>query len=50
MLNDEKAAREYIYSMHPLGRIGTSEEVGELALFLASDKAKFITGVVTLGY
>jgi NAD(P)-dependent dehydrogenase (short-subunit alcohol dehydrogenase family) len=54
---DEKAAREYIYSVHPLGRIGTSEEVGELALFLASDKAKFITGVVvpidggvTLGY
>jgi len=54
---DEKAARKYIYSVHPLGRIGTSEEVGELALFLASDKAKFITGVVvpidggvTLGY
>lgn len=29
---------------HPLGRIGTPEEVAELALFLASDKAGFCTG------
>jgi len=42
---------------HPPGRIGISEEVGELALFLAGDKVKFITGAVipidggvTLGY
>ena len=29
---------------HPLGRIGTAEEVAELAAFLASDKASFCTG------
>ncbi len=29
---------------HPLGRIGTPEEVAELASFLASDKAAFCTG------
>jgi meso-butanediol dehydrogenase/(S,S)-butanediol dehydrogenase/diacetyl reductase len=31
-------------SAHPLGRIGTPEEVAELAAFLASDKAGFCTG------
>jgi NAD(P)-dependent dehydrogenase (short-subunit alcohol dehydrogenase family) len=31
--------------MHPLGRIGEPFEVAELALFLASDKARFISGV-----
>src|SRR5205807_9139608 len=29
---------------HPLGRIGTPEEVAELAAFLASGKAAFCTG------
>jgi NAD(P)-dependent dehydrogenase (short-subunit alcohol dehydrogenase family) len=29
---------------HPLGRIGTPEEVAELAAFLASDRAGFCTG------
>jgi 2-keto-3-deoxy-L-fuconate dehydrogenase len=31
---------------HPLGRLGTAEEVAELALFLASDRARWITGSV----
>jgi len=30
---------------HPLGRVGEPEEVADLILFLASDKAGFITGV-----
>lgn len=31
---------------HPLGRFGTAEEVAEAALFLASDRASFITGTL----
>ncbi len=30
--------------MHPIGRVGTMEECGELIAFLCSDKAGFITG------
>jgi len=54
---NEAESRRYIHSVHPLGRIGTSEECGEAALFLASDSSSFITGTVlaidggvTLGY
>lgn len=40
-------------SLQPLGRLGQAEEVAELVLFLASDKATFITGslqVIDGGY
>ena len=54
---DPEAARKYIYSQHPLGRIGTIEECGQAAAFLAGAEASFITGSVitidggiTLGY
>ena len=30
---------------HPIGRIGTAEEVAQAIIFLASDKASFITGI-----
>jgi NAD(P)-dependent dehydrogenase (short-subunit alcohol dehydrogenase family) len=33
-----------IAAMHPMNRLGTSEEVAALVLFLASDEASFITG------
>lgn len=33
-----------IAAMHPMNRLGTSEEVAALVLFLASDQASFITG------
>jgi len=39
--------------LQPLGRLGQPDEVAELVLFLASDKAKFITGslqVIDGGY
>jgi NAD(P)-dependent dehydrogenase (short-subunit alcohol dehydrogenase family) len=41
-LND--AAMKALVSLHPMGRLGTSEEVAELALWLNSDKASFVTG------
>jgi NAD(P)-dependent dehydrogenase (short-subunit alcohol dehydrogenase family) len=40
-------------ALQPLGRLGQPEEVAELVYFLASDKAKFITGslqVIDGGY
>nr|WSW70942.1 SDR family oxidoreductase [Streptomyces sp. NBC_00995] len=42
--NTEGPARDHLISMHPAGRLGTSEEVAELAAFLLSDRASFIHG------
>jgi NAD(P)-dependent dehydrogenase (short-subunit alcohol dehydrogenase family) len=33
-----------VATLHPMGRLGKASEVAELALFLSSDKASFITG------
>ncbi|MCT4711093.1 SDR family oxidoreductase [Enterobacteriaceae bacterium H11S18] len=41
---DGKAAREKTIKKHPVGRIGRPEEVGDLCLFLTSDRAGFIAG------
>jgi NAD(P)-dependent dehydrogenase (short-subunit alcohol dehydrogenase family) len=40
----DEAAMKALVGMHPMGRLGKSEEVAELALFLNSDKSSFITG------
>ena len=32
------------WALHPIGRLGTAEEVAELILWLASPKASFVTG------
>lgn len=37
---------EYVVHSHPLGRIGKPEDIAYGALFLASDEANWITGVI----
>jgi 2-keto-3-deoxy-L-fuconate dehydrogenase len=43
---DAEQARVRNIARHPLGRLGSAEEVAELALFLASDSARWITGSI----
>jgi 2-keto-3-deoxy-L-fuconate dehydrogenase len=42
---DLKAA---IAEMEPVGRMGTSEEIADAVLYLASDSAAFTTGISLL--
>jgi len=39
-----KEAYAGLIALHPIGRLGTANEVADLILFLLSDKATFITG------
>lgn len=40
----DEAQRKAITSLHPIGRLGRPEEVAELAIWLSSERASFITG------
>jgi NAD(P)-dependent dehydrogenase (short-subunit alcohol dehydrogenase family) len=40
----EGEMRDYLTSLHPVGRIGASEEIAAAVLYLCSDNAKFTTG------
>jgi NAD(P)-dependent dehydrogenase (short-subunit alcohol dehydrogenase family) len=42
--NLDRQVYDGLVDLHPIGRLGKAEEVAELALFLASDKASFVTG------
>jgi NAD(P)-dependent dehydrogenase (short-subunit alcohol dehydrogenase family) len=42
-MSDPSAAQALI-SAHPIGRLGTPEEVAELVIWLSSDKASFVSG------
>jgi 2-keto-3-deoxy-L-fuconate dehydrogenase len=41
---DEVAARQAFIARQPMGRLGTPEEIAEVAVLLASDEARFMTG------
>jgi meso-butanediol dehydrogenase/(S,S)-butanediol dehydrogenase/diacetyl reductase len=41
---DPEAAREELHRLHPVGRLGTATDIGDLAVFLAGDGSSFITG------
>jgi NAD(P)-dependent dehydrogenase (short-subunit alcohol dehydrogenase family) len=42
--NLDAAALAFVTGLHPLGRLGTADEVAALTCFLLSDEASFITG------
>jgi NAD(P)-dependent dehydrogenase (short-subunit alcohol dehydrogenase family) len=45
-LNGDAERKQKIFARTPLGRLGEPADIGDAALFLASDQAKYITGVV----
>lgn len=40
----DENVKKALIQMHPLGRLGESNEVAELVIWLSSDKASFVTG------
>lgn len=40
----QQSSQQMMAPLHPLGRIGTPEEVAELIVWLCSDRAAFVTG------
>ncbi len=43
-LGDEAKARADFVARQPMGRLATAEEIAEMAVYLASDEAQFVTG------
>jgi len=41
---DNMSGRQWLEELHPLGRLGTAEEVANMILFLLSDESGFSTG------
>jgi NAD(P)-dependent dehydrogenase (short-subunit alcohol dehydrogenase family) len=45
-LNGDAERKQKVFSRTPLGRLGDPAEIAEVAFFLASDQARYVTGVV----
>jgi len=45
-LNNDPERKQKVMSRTPMGHLGTPANIGDAALFLASDAAKYITGIV----
>jgi NAD(P)-dependent dehydrogenase (short-subunit alcohol dehydrogenase family) len=45
-LDNDTERKQKALSRTPMGKLGEPADIGEAALFLASDAAKYITGVV----
>lgn len=45
LISDNKG-KEWLYSLHPMGRIGRPEEVAKAILYLVSDDSTWVTGSV----
>lgn len=45
-LNNDPERKQKVMSRTPMGYLGTPANIGDAALFLASDAAKYITGIV----
>ena len=43
---DPDAARKVFIARQPMGRLGTAEEIANLAVYLASDEASYTTGAI----
>jgi len=44
LINDNQQIESAVTSLHPLGRLGTPEEVAHMVVWLSSDDASFVTG------
>ncbi len=52
-LGNRNAVYEQIASIHPIGRVGRSDEIADGIIFLLSDESNFMTGselVLDVGY